>query len=166
MSTVSQANPARAMNRAAVTLPSDSQVPTAGLPAQEKLLDGIGTHGGILGRRGTRFISDAGDRGQDLGLHQLDRNFFDATRAAGLNCPAATSLAACVTSLSTSGPRPEIRSMMRLSSLSVLASRCTVLTLAAPASAQTWTGSTSGSWSNAANWSPAAVPASSQNTVS
>ena len=30
MSTVSQAKPARAMNRAAVMLPRDSQVPTAG----------------------------------------------------------------------------------------------------------------------------------------
>src|SRR3954453_12136873 len=41
-STVSQANPARAMNRAAVTLPSDSQVPTAGLPARSICLTAFG----------------------------------------------------------------------------------------------------------------------------
>src|SRR5262245_30290712 len=33
MSSVSQSKPARAMKRAAVMLPSDSQVPTAGLPS-------------------------------------------------------------------------------------------------------------------------------------
>ena len=34
-----------------------------------------------------------------------------------------------------------------------------------PVSAQTWTGSASGNWSVAANWSPSGVPASSQNTA-
>src|SRR5947209_20271106 len=42
VSTVSQAKPARAMNRAAVTLPSDSQVPTAGLPARSSCLTALG----------------------------------------------------------------------------------------------------------------------------
>jgi autotransporter-associated beta strand protein len=35
---------------------------------------------------------------------------------------------------------------------------------AAPATAQTWSGSVSGSWSNGLNWSPNGVPTSSQNT--
>jgi autotransporter-associated beta strand protein len=35
---------------------------------------------------------------------------------------------------------------------------------AAPLAAQTWTGAASGSWSNAANWSPAGVPASDSGT--
>jgi hypothetical protein len=42
MSTVSQANPARAMNRAATMLPSDSQVPTDGWPAFNARLTGLG----------------------------------------------------------------------------------------------------------------------------
>jgi hypothetical protein len=35
---------------------------------------------------------------------------------------------------------------------------------ASPAAAQTWTGAASGSWANAANWSPAGVPVSGPNT--
>ena len=42
MSVVSQSKPARAMKRAAVMLPSDSQVPTAGWPALSKRLTGLG----------------------------------------------------------------------------------------------------------------------------
>ncbi len=42
MSTVSQANPARAMNRAAVMLPSDSQVPTDACPAFNARFTGFG----------------------------------------------------------------------------------------------------------------------------
>ena len=42
MSTVSQAKPARAMKRAAVMLPSDSQVPTAGCPSFNARLTGLG----------------------------------------------------------------------------------------------------------------------------
>src|SRR5947209_14319194 len=41
MSTVSHANPARAMNRAAVMLPSDSHVPTEGWPALRAFLTGF-----------------------------------------------------------------------------------------------------------------------------
>ena len=41
MSTVSQGNPARAMNRAAAMLPSDSQVPIWGLPAFRARLTGF-----------------------------------------------------------------------------------------------------------------------------
>ena len=37
-----QANPARARNREAVMLPSDSQVPTLGLPARRSRLTGFG----------------------------------------------------------------------------------------------------------------------------
>jgi len=39
---VSQSKPARAMKRVAVMLPSDSQVPTAGLPALSRRLTGLG----------------------------------------------------------------------------------------------------------------------------
>jgi fibronectin-binding autotransporter adhesin len=39
-----------------------------------------------------------------------------------------------------------------------------LLALAAPSTAQTWTGAVSGNWSNASNWSPAGVPVSGQNT--
>src|SRR5438552_13461218 len=42
MSTVSQANPARAINRAAVILPSESHVPTDGWPAFKARLTGLG----------------------------------------------------------------------------------------------------------------------------
>ena len=42
MSTVSQAKPARARNRAAVMLPSDSQVPTDGLPSRRVRFTGFG----------------------------------------------------------------------------------------------------------------------------
>jgi len=42
MSVVNQANPARAMNRAAVMLPSDNQVPTLGLPSLRARLTGLG----------------------------------------------------------------------------------------------------------------------------
>src|SRR5438876_786124 len=42
MSTVSQAQPARAMNRDAVIEPSDSQVPIAGSPALRARLTGLG----------------------------------------------------------------------------------------------------------------------------
>src|SRR5437868_1465743 len=41
MSTVSQAKPARARKRAAVMLPSDSHVPTAGWPARSAFLTGF-----------------------------------------------------------------------------------------------------------------------------
>src|SRR6516164_5546797 len=41
ISTVSQAKPARAMKRAAVMLPSDSQVPTDGRPALSACLTGL-----------------------------------------------------------------------------------------------------------------------------
>ncbi len=40
-STVSQSNPARARNRAAVMLPSESHVPTLGLPAFRSFLTGL-----------------------------------------------------------------------------------------------------------------------------
>ena len=41
MSTVSHGNPARAMNRAATMLPSDSQVPICGFPARNARLTGF-----------------------------------------------------------------------------------------------------------------------------
>jgi hypothetical protein len=42
MSTVSQANPARARNRLAVMLPRESQVPTEGWPARKSRFTGLG----------------------------------------------------------------------------------------------------------------------------
>src|SRR4051812_32675249 len=48
---------------------------------------------------------------------------------------------------------------------SLLLTAVTTIVAASSASAQsTWTGAASGSWANAANWSPNGVPASSQNT--
>ncbi len=46
-STVSQAKPARARKRAAVMLPSDSQVPTDASPAFNALLTGLGRMNGV-----------------------------------------------------------------------------------------------------------------------
>src|SRR5262249_54391543 len=47
MSTVSQANPARAMKRAAVMLPRDSQVPIAGWPVLSTALTGLERMGNV-----------------------------------------------------------------------------------------------------------------------
>ena len=51
MSTVSQANPARARNRLAMMLPSDNQVPTLGRPACKSRFTGLGRMNGPLLRR-------------------------------------------------------------------------------------------------------------------
>ena len=60
ISTVSQWKPARARNRAAGMLPSDSQVPTDGWPALRARLTGLGRIVGSLGvwpREGARIAS-------------------------------------------------------------------------------------------------------------
>src|SRR5262245_65271469 len=76
MSTVSQSNPARAMNRAATGLPSDSQVPTLGRPSFSARFTGL---------LRMRFVSQRGERGSLVVLEppRRRRQFRAALRLGG-----------------------------------------------------------------------------------